>query len=367
MVDTIVLGALSDNPAYAQHGTLYSGGQIEVPAGMYALKLGPLLTLLRWNTERLCWMRQNTMPNGLHMALSSDGTNYRVANLTGCAVGVSQLSPGSGYNPANPPVFSTTRNPIRGFQKPVFRTYVGGACTMVLDTPGTYHLQPSLVFDVSQQTPPFVTPQFEIGIDASGHIDGFYQTGNDTGFPSYSGAGLDVSKLTATIVPHPDDTGVVPGAAHPVAAGAGSVTQIDVIDYGGPINNQDWLGTASITHNGGTGLWGEIAGDLFVSGYVIENGGQYGSVDSSVDEDYPQAIAAGGILDDEYGSPRAAYGTCVLTAGVITQINADMSGGKYQWRPRVIVQPHKTIPTSPGIVTAVLGLGNDQYSWQRLA
>lgn len=367
MVNTRVFGGvLGRDAAYARHGSLYSGGAIAVPSGVYALDLGPLLTLLRWNSERLCWKPQKAAPTGLYEVIS-DGSNYRIANLTGCAKGVTLITPGSGYSSGTPPVLTTTRTPLRGFNKPTFRALVGGACTMVVDTVGAYHLQPSVVFDVSQQTPPFVTPQFEVQLNNSGQVTGLHQTGNDSGFPSYSGAGLDVSKLTATIIPHPDDSGVTTATVHPVAAGAGVVTQVDCMTFGGPIGDNDFQGTTSVTHNGGSSFTGGIVGEFFVSAYVISQGGQYGSVDSSSIGDFPSAKCIDGMIDDEYGTPREASGTCILTAGVITSVNIANSGGKYQRRPRVAVLPHLTIPSSPGRLTATLGSGNDQYSWQRLA
>lgn len=357
---------LARNASYARHGVLSSGSAVSVPPGVWQLRLGPLLSLTSWDSQRLRWRTELASPTG-HYTVNSDGSNYRIVNTTNCARGVTNISPGSGYSSANPPVLSTTRTPQGGQNKPTFRTYVGGACTVVVDTPGLYHLQPSAFCDVSQQTPPFVTPQFEVRLNGSGQVVALYQTGNDTGFPSYSGAGLDVSKLTIQIIPHPDDTGVTEATVHPVAAGAGVVTQVDLLTFGGPIGNFDFVGTSSITHNGGTGFNATIIGDFLVSGYTINSGGQYGSQDSSVLGDYPIVRCVGGMLDDEFGTAREASAECILTGGVISQANLIQNGGKYQWRPRAVVAPHLAVPTVNAKLTPILNVGNDQWDGQRVA
>src|SRR5580693_1893678 len=54
--------------------------------GQYHCTLGPYLSLQQYDTNLQVWRNVHAFSGGPHF-ISSDGTNYRVANLTGCPVG----------------------------------------------------------------------------------------------------------------------------------------------------------------------------------------------------------------------------------------------------------------------------------------
>lgn len=337
---------------------LPSGACRAVPAGWFSVNLGPFLTLCQWSVQRQAWLPKVLQRSGIHPLLYSTGNNYRVYNLQNCAVAVTGITPGSGYSSATPPVLTTTRTMAR---KPTFRCDVGGAVAVAISSGGLYDYPPTIEWDVSQQTPPFRTPQVVVHLTA-GVITSVEYTGNDYGFPAYSGANLDVATLDYTIVRHPADTQTSDAVLALSAAGEGKVTNVEVTDFGSFVGNFDFIGTNSITHNGGSSFDCSIAGQFYIVGYDITSAGvnYCGGGNSGGAEGYPAVYLNDGILDDEISHPDPATALCIVTSGLVTAVNSNSGGGFYQYRPRATVVPSKTPPTTNAVLTPRLGIGNDQ-------
>ncbi|MGA8499513.1 MAG: hypothetical protein WB764_28800 [Xanthobacteraceae bacterium] len=122
---------------------LASGQTYLFPSGWYYVKPGPYSCLQVYDPVLAVWrgVGGEGAGNAQPHYISSDGNNYRLANLTGCAVGASVTNVGSGYTSA--PTVS-----ISG-QNSIWRAVVGGAVsqTVTVSNGGAnYTYPPAILF-----------------------------------------------------------------------------------------------------------------------------------------------------------------------------------------------------------------------------
>ena len=122
---------------------LASGQTYTIPGGWYYVKPGPYSCLQVYDPVLATWrgIGGEGTGNAQPHYVSSDGNNYRLANLTGCTVGASVTNVGSGYTSA-PTVTISGQNSI-------WRAVVGGAVsqTVVVSNGGSnYTYPPAILF-----------------------------------------------------------------------------------------------------------------------------------------------------------------------------------------------------------------------------
>lgn len=92
-------GGAGDSPVGAGPISLPSGSSQYVPRGQYMIQLGPYSALQIKDPVLGVWRLVDTAaPRTLF--ISSDGFNYRIINISGCAVGALVTNVGSGYTSA---------------------------------------------------------------------------------------------------------------------------------------------------------------------------------------------------------------------------------------------------------------------------
>ena len=79
--------------------SLASGGIFNLPSGQWSVNAGPYTFLQQFDPTSNIWLPVGTSAGNEHAAVSSDGYNYRLANLTGCPVGGLITAGGSGMAP----------------------------------------------------------------------------------------------------------------------------------------------------------------------------------------------------------------------------------------------------------------------------
>lgn len=186
--------------------SLMPGQVFLIPAGGWLVSPGRY-TLVQWyDTNGGQWRNFTAQPGQSLEVNSSDGTNYRLANLTGCPIGAIITNVGNGnvtngYN-------SVTVTPSAG--NSTWGTLHGGSvnanCNVVAG--GNYALPPLLMwYPAANQTIPFIAPQFNCtmsgnAISAVSVVD--------------QGAGLTATG-TIVVVSQPGDTN--PGGGSIIVAG----------------------------------------------------------------------------------------------------------------------------------------------------
>ena len=203
--------------------TLQSGECWTVPSGRWAVKPGKYTSLQEYDPIVGIWRSIGAGSTSAPLeAFFSDGINYRMANQTGCPVGASVTTAGSGYSSTAPVAFT----PNTGGS--IWRSIVGGAIntSVTVSNGGSNYVYPPTV--LFSAPPPG-------GVPATGYCTlsgGAVSTVTVTD----QGAGYNVPP-TVTFVNDPREgaNGVATGsgaAAVTVLTGAGTVTALVCLDHG---------------------------------------------------------------------------------------------------------------------------------------
>lgn len=125
--------------------------------GQYLINLGPYCSLQMYDSTQQYW-RNVPAANGVPLFISSDGTNYRIANTTGCPVGaivttgLGALTNGFNTVTVTPTTGSSTWNTIVGGSSP-------SGLVSITTTGSNYALPPQLIYTpVNQGSTPYIMP-----------------------------------------------------------------------------------------------------------------------------------------------------------------------------------------------------------------
>lgn len=209
-------GGAGDSQVGAGPISLASGESMLLPRGQYMLQIGPYSALQMKDPITGTWRLIDTAaPRTIFV--SSDGFNYRVINISGCAVGALITNAGSGYTSA------PTITPSAGSS--TWQAIVGGAIntTVTVTTAGSGYTYPPLL---KISAPPLGGVQATaIAVMSAGAISSVTVLNQ--------GAGYTVAP-TIEVIPDPRDT-TGSGAVLTVnatLAGSGTITGILNTDPG---------------------------------------------------------------------------------------------------------------------------------------
>lgn len=238
---------------------LTSGGAYTLPSGQYMVTPGPYTFIQRFDPVLYAWRVENSGYNNLSYYVSSDGSNYRIANLCGTPVGAIITNAGTGYTngiyyPAGYPIANNPNAVLQaGTASAPSVTFASGsgitlAAKANLVVGGAVLTTGATVTGGSGYTHPptlVISPPPAGGVQATATITvsgGALSTVTVTN----QGAGY-TSTPTVTVVPHPIDDpknnalygGVATGGAVTLGGltGSGTVTAIYVVDNGFGTNN----------------------------------------------------------------------------------------------------------------------------------
>jgi hypothetical protein len=234
-------------------------------SGQYFVDLGMYTVIQYYDPNLQVWRHFGGA--GSDMVLSSDGTNFRLANLTGCPIGAVVTTIGSGYTNG----FNTvTCTPSAGSS--TWNTIVGGSIntTVTITTAGTnYSLPPILVFNppANQGSTPYVLPTATCTLTSGGI--GAVTVVNQ-------GAGL-VAAPTIVVMPQPGDT-TGGGAVLTVNASltnSGKLLWVGMATPGSALTAVPTFSSiASATgYTGGSGAAATILMDFTITGITVTTGG----------------------------------------------------------------------------------------------
>jgi hypothetical protein len=142
----ISIPGLAISPNKAQSTTLLSGSVWPVPAGNFLLKLGKQLVCQYFDYNSGLWRSFESGGSNNPIDVSSDGTNFRVINISGTISGANVTTAGTLYsqasttisfaapNTSNFPSITATGTPI-----------IGGSLSLTLTTAGTGYTNPVII------------------------------------------------------------------------------------------------------------------------------------------------------------------------------------------------------------------------------
>lgn len=216
-----------------QHG-LAPGQTLLIPAGQWVVQAGPYSTVQFFDSASQIW-KNLSVYDTVPYPVSSDGTNFRFANLTGCPVGAVVTNAGTaGSLPVS--MFTPTGQWTGGFFTAqttpsvtctasaggsTWNTFIGGAIsTTVTVTAGGsgYTVAPKLLIvpPASQGNQPFI-PATAICTISGGAINAVTVTNQGAGY---------VAAPTILILNQPGDTTGAGAVLTPTLTGAGQVTAV---------------------------------------------------------------------------------------------------------------------------------------------
>lgn len=298
--------------------TLQAGAVQLVPAGQYWVSPGSYTQLQLKDPVQGNWRTINAGDGGAKY-VSSDGANYRLANLSGCAVGAFITNVGSGYTSA-PTVTASAGGST-------WTAIVGGAIstTVTVAAAGSgYTYAPIVVISA----PPAGGVQATAYSTLSGATLGSITVTNQ-------GAGYTAAP-TVTIIRDPRDTGGSGARATTALTGSGTITAVICTYSGTPLTS---VPTLAFSGGGGASAAATVVGCYAATGFTVGAGGAaYGNAQ-------PFLIITGG-------------GVTAGTAGAV--VNPSIGPGMFVPRQANITG----VSTGGGAITATAAVVNDAGLFQ---
>jgi hypothetical protein len=347
--------------------TVAAGTKWLIPAGTYVIDLGPYTILQELDPVSGLWNPSVTPDNGV---LASDGVSFRLANITGCAVGALVTTAGTGYLTAptvTPSIGNSQWRAILGGSLSTTVTLVATGVgynhppTVILPPPAPGGIQATATAVVNTSTGLFT------GITLTNVGAGY--TAAPVGIPStitaLAGNSFGQQFGTYTIIPDPLDTITTPaqftfGLNTGVAT---NVTGIICTDPGTAVTSVPTL-TIAAAPSGGTTAVATAVMQFTVTGVTITLAGTAYTPSSAFTVIAPGTFVSGtsavtNPLSDKglfQPTPTFAYGT-TTAAGIVSTAGLVISnGGLHQAVPSLFFQVSGTsVPTAIATGTAQVG------------
>lgn len=327
--------------------SLAAGETFILAAGQYYVTPGSYTQLQVKDPLTSKWRGIPTQQNA-SAYVSSDGANWRIANLTGCALGAFITNVGSGYTSA--PVVTVSGGGS------AWTAIVGGAInsTVTITTAGAGYTNPPMLI-VSPPPAGGVPATITAAVSASA-VSAVTVVNQGAGY---------TTAPTITVVPDPRDT-ITTTAVLTVNAtltGSGTITAVLCTDHGQAVTT---VPTLTFTGGGGASAAATAVMCFTATGFTVGTAGAvYGNAQPFL------VIAAGGVVAGTAGAvvnpqfdrsvltPRSGFITGTSTAGgAVTATGAVIQdGGIFQAVPTgfVIASGTAALPTTTAIVTITVG------------
>jgi len=304
---------------------MQAGSTYLIPSGTWRLDLGPYTSYQEFDQTTQIW-RSPGQADGRTKYVDSDGVNFRIANQTGCVVGATVTSGGSGYTSAP----SVTVNSGGATFQAILGPYV---TSITVGNGGTGYTYPPLVF-IQNPPQPGVSATAYATI-AAGVVTSVTITDNGA---NYSGGAPIVN-----LVNDPRDTTGNGAAATANLAGSGAVVAVLATNHGTPsgISTTGTLPTLTISGGGGSAaaavpimawsITGINAATTSGSGYPTNVLVTAGAVASGTPQ-YTNPTVQSGLLHG-----MQAFVAVTTSGGALTTGSTVYNGGIYAQNPTAYV------------------------------
>lgn len=316
--------------------TLNAGSTRTLPAGDLIVNTGPY-TFLQWYDQvRQAWTGFN--PQIETNVIHCDGSNYRIANLTGCVLDALLTNAGSGYTSAPTVAFSAGSATAVAVMGQVVSTTV-----TIVSGGSNYTIPPRVIIDAPNKgsTTPGVGAQGYATL-TNGVVTSITITHQGAGYGSITGVGGFQPSITLTTDPSdPNLTSstspITPATATLALTGAGTVNAVIVTFQGTPLTA---VPTISFSGGGGTAAAATASMCFTITGQTVSSGGTGFTTGTAY-------LTSGGFLTESNSaytvtnSPelltRNAFGVATVSgATAITAITIE-DGGLFQSVPNPVI------------------------------
>lgn len=347
--------------------TLPPGGTVIVPAGYQVVDPGQYSWVQFVDPVSNIWRGFATdNPRGLQY-VNSDGFNFRVANPTGCVVGLHLTGGGAGYTAATPPAVSFSSGgalatAVVGGALGALTITALGSLTVTSGAGSNFTYQPI----VSISAPPVGGVQAAaVATISGGALNGFTITQQGAGY---------TTAPTVRVIPNPADPATNITAANVVATltGSTSVTAILVTNYGNGVLGGVPAATIAAPTAGTTATGVPIVA-LSATAFAITQGGSgYGNptLITTAGGQFSGGAFTNPFIDTALYLPRpATFQAQVSTGGSGGSVTASgaqlIDGGLFQNAPSFL--PFTSGPiTTAATGTFTLGGQNDTVMVQSI-
>lgn len=315
--------------------SLAAGAIYTVPAGPYWVTPGAY-TFIQFKDPITGEWRLHAPLGSVPTFITSDGSNYRVANLTGCVIGARLTNAGSGYTSQPTVTFSAGGATATAIMGQVVSTTVtitnGGA---------NYTYAPTVLVS----PPPFGgLPAKATASLTNGVVTSITITDQGAGYGAGpNGVIASLNQPTLTIIPNPEDPNLI-STTNPITpatatvimdpTSAGTVTAVLVTSPGTP---QTSVPTIAFSGGGGTGAAATSLMAFAVTAQTVSGGSGY-----TAPANYQ---TSGGVLTTAAAYtttynplvvPRQASGIVNLSGGALSSVTL-VDNGLFQAVPSALV------------------------------
>jgi hypothetical protein len=337
------MGLFSDSAPRLPSNTIQlAAGQVFVPAaGWYYFKPGRVCNVQRYDPVGELWRYAGDELAAFN-SFYFDGTNVRIANTSGCVVGVQLTTAGSGYT--TPPTVTAAAGSA------VFQAIVGGAVSTAatIAVAGSGYTYPPLLW-IEQPPQP--------GIQATGYTT--ISSGTISAVTiTQQGAGYIFPPNVAVINDFRDTAGSG-GQVTVALTGSGTVTGVLVTNHGNPITS----GTVpALTFSSGSAAgtaimnWGvqsvsiSAAGAGYTSAAATVNATGTGGYITTT----PSYLGAESAVSLERYRPATLVVSTNSSGGLVTPV-AIVDPGQYQSVPTPAIDAAAQNYSTVGTLTFVMG------------
>lgn len=346
--------------------SLPAGEVFIIPAGTWMVNKGSYSFVQFLDPVSGLWRTWNNNHDNL-IYVESDGTNFRVANLSGCPTGAIVTNVGSGYT-AGPPTVTSSAG---GSTWVAFVDSCVSSVTIASGGSG-YTLPPILQFSAPPPggisgNPVYgavgALPATAYCVLTSGVVTSVVLVDQGFGY---------VTAPTVTVVPNPYDpnlANIVPAKFTAVLGAAGEVTAVVCTYNGTPLTS---VPTLTFTAGVGSGAAATVDSDLVITGVTV------GTAGAGLSGTNAQIMTVGGYNTATPGAvvnPSAALGIYVRPANIYAPISGGAlgtpvvgDGGMFQEVPTgvVVQEASSSAVTTTPVVTFTVGGVADTIGLQPL-
>lgn len=351
---------------------LPTGGVFNVPSGNYLVVPGAF-TFLQWfDAITQTWRTMTTPTWSQSLAITSDGYNYRLANMTGTVVGAVVTNGGTGYTNGVyfPAGFPITGNPAAAQQAglatapsvtiaagggtivPQANLVVGGAInTTIAITAGGSGYTKAPILQISPP-PPGGVPATATCTISAGAINAVTVTNQGAGYPVAP---------TVTVTRQQGDTTGVGGVltVNATLALTGQVVAITAVNNGAALTSVPAITFAPASTTAATAIMCWTATTVTWTGATNAGNGNFGWINSAVtagaSTSTNPAITTGQFI------PRPGFTTLVTTASPTTTTISD--GGLHQIVPNAVLIMNSNGTISGATTTTIAQGGVSDLSY----